>query len=770
MKSRMIWNDIARNKAVALMLLVFVSVAAMLLSLTAILGVNLLGSIDRLMQDAKTPHFLQMHTGDPELQRLEAFAAEQPQVSQFQVVGFLNIENDDIGINGKTLAGSLQDNGFCTQSEQFDFLLDLDNVPVRPADGELYAPVFYKKDGTMNLGDTVTIQGIPFTVAGFVRDSQMNSALASSKRFVVSEADYARLKPFGLVEHLIEFRLSDRSNIGAFTAAYSAAGLPANGPALTWPLFRLMSAISDGIMIALILMVSILVILVAFLCIRFTLLAKIENDYREIGVMKALGMRVSDIRGLYLSTYGVIAAAGSVLGFVFSLLLYRPMTESMRLNFGSVGNETPAFLIGLASILLMLLLVLLYVGANLRRFRRISAAEAIRFGMAGRNVAAAKTVRLRAGVPINMFLGVEDVWTRKRLYGTMLVVVILAAFIMIVPQNLYHTICAKEFVTYMGVGRCDLRMDMQQNERMGEKEAEIAAFLEEDSAVSKYAVLTTKTFGVKREDASTENIKVELGDHAAFPIAYEQGRAPLNEQEIALSVINAQEWGKNVGDGLTLLTADGEKRLTVCGIYSDITNGGKTAKAIFPDDSTKTTWRTICVSLNDPDQLDVKKTEYATRFTFAKVSSIEEYISQTFGQTLRSVRTASLVAVCVAAAITLLVTLLFLKLLMAKDRYSIAVLKAMGFTDSDVKKQYLWRVAAVLAVGTVCASILAGTLGEKLAAAAISSLGATTFRFVVNLPATYLFCPLIMLSAGIIALVMGTAATGDIRISQALKE
>ena len=175
MKSRMIWNDIARNKAVALMLLVFVSVAAMLLSLTAILGVNLLGSIDRLMQDAKTPHFLQMHTGDPELQRLEAFAAEQPQVSQFQVVGFLNIENDDIGINGKTLAGSLQDNGFCTQSEQFDFLLDLDNVPVRPADGELYAPVFYKKDGTMNLGDTVTIQGIPFTVAGFVRDSQMNS-------------------------------------------------------------------------------------------------------------------------------------------------------------------------------------------------------------------------------------------------------------------------------------------------------------------------------------------------------------------------------------------------------------------------------------------------------------------------------------------------------------------------------------------------------------------------------------------------------------------
>lgn len=115
MKSRMIWNDIARNKAVALMLLLFVSAAAMLLSSAAVLGANLSGSIDRLMQDARTPHFMQMHTGELELDRLEAFAAEQAQVSQFQVVRFLNMDNDSIEINGGTLSGSLQDNGFCTE-------------------------------------------------------------------------------------------------------------------------------------------------------------------------------------------------------------------------------------------------------------------------------------------------------------------------------------------------------------------------------------------------------------------------------------------------------------------------------------------------------------------------------------------------------------------------------------------------------------------------------------------------------------------------------
>ena len=35
----------------------------------------------------------------------------------------------------------------------------------------------------------------------------MNSSLASSKRFVVSEADYSLLESLGTAEYLIEFRL-----------------------------------------------------------------------------------------------------------------------------------------------------------------------------------------------------------------------------------------------------------------------------------------------------------------------------------------------------------------------------------------------------------------------------------------------------------------------------------------------------------------------------------------------------------------------------------
>lgn len=780
MKRRMIWHDLMRNKVITLMILLFISVASMLLALATVLGVSLFGSIDRLMQDAKTPHFMQMSTGDADLDTLESFAASRDDVSQFQVLSFLNMDSDKIRINESSLTGTLQDNGFCTQSGQFDFLLDLNGIPVKPMDGELYAPVFYNKDGTINMGDIVTVNGLQFTVSGFVRDSQMNSALAYSKRFVVSEADYAKLEPFGKAEHLIEFRLYNLSDLGQFAAAYSAAGLPANGPTLTWPLFRMISAISDGMMIAVILLISILVILIALLCIRFALLAKIEEDYREIGVMKALGMRVSDIRSLYLSSYAAIAAAGSILGLFLALLFYRPMASGIRLNFGDGKNSIVSLLPGLASVLFLFCFILFYINFNLRRFRKISAAEAIRFGMSSQESATAKTISLSKNVttqnkffqslPTNLFLGIWDVRIRKRLYGTMLAVIILAAFIIIVPQNLYYTISAKNFVTYMGIGLCDLRVDLQQSEELDKKAEQIAAFMESDTAISEYTMLITKTFGVKLENGTNENIKIELGDHTVFPVQYVKGRMPLSEEEIALSSINADEWGKTTGDKLTVLTKDGEKVLNICGVYSDISNGGKTAKAVFSDNSTNVAWSIIYARLTDPMQVAGIREQYANQFPFAKVSDIDDYVSQTFGQTVLSVRMASIVSIFVAAAVTLLVTLLFLKLLVAKDCYSIAVMKAMGFTSKDVKRQYLWRIVTILAIGIVLGMILSVTLGEKLAGMAISSFGAAAFQFVVNLPVTLLFCPLVMILAALIAVTAGTTAIKGVNIAQSIKE
>jgi putative ABC transport system permease protein len=110
------------------------------------------------------------------------------------------------------------------------------------------------------------------------------------------------------------------------------------------------------------------------------LLAKIEDDYREIGVMKAIGLRVSDIKKIYLAKYAAIAVAGSILGFALSVMFKGMLNKNIRLYIRDSENSSYALLFGIIGILLVFLAIIAYVNFVLKSFRKTSAAEAIRFG------------------------------------------------------------------------------------------------------------------------------------------------------------------------------------------------------------------------------------------------------------------------------------------------------------------------------------------------------------------------------------------------------
>jgi len=488
--------------------------------------------------------------------------------------------------------------------------------------------------------------------------------------------------------------------------------------------------------------------------------------------MKAIGLRVEDIKKIYLTKYVAIAAVGSLLGYGLSFLFRDALLANIRLYMGESDNASLAPILGIVSVALVFLTIVAYVNGVLGRFRKISPAEAVRFGVSQGKAGGARRFRLSINkvLSTNVFLGIKDVLARKSLYVTMLTVLVLAAFIIIVPQNLHNTISSDSFVTYMGVGESDMRIDIQQTDHIYDKAAEIAAAMGNDQSISRFVVLTTKTFSVKLDDGSEERLKIELGDHSVFPLAYAEGRAPAAENEIALSVLNASEMGKTVGDAITLIMNGREVTLTICGTYSDVTNGGKTAKAVFSDDSAEVMWSVITAELTDPSLLDEKIAEYANRFTFAKVSDIDEFIRQTLGGIISAIGKAAYAAIGVALALTVLITLLFMRMLVAKDRYAIAVMKAFGFTNTDIKAQYVARSVFVLIVGILLGTLLANTIGETLAGAMIASFGASSFKFVINPAFAYLLSPLMMAGAVLAATVFGTLDAGQIKISENIKE
>jgi len=772
MYQKLIINDIKKSKLITLTVTIFIMAAAMFAALGVSMLVNLLGAMDKLMMDAKAPYYLQMHSGDIDLENLEQFAAKHEEVEAFQAAEFLNIEGMDIVNGEKSLSDSVQDNGVATQNKEFDFLLDLDNQIIWPKDGEIYVPIYYMTEDFAEIGDTIAIHGVSFTVAGFVRDAQMNSALSSSKRFLISENDYEQLREFGKLEYLIEFRVSDQVTTAAFESLYTAAGLPANGPSGSYGLVKMMNGISDGIMIALLMLVSLLILLIAFLSLRFTLISKMEEDYKEIGVLKAIGLRVSAIKKLYIVKYSIIAATGCGLGFLVSLLLQKPMLTNIRIYMGVSGKELLGIILGLCSTAVVYVIVMSYVNGVLRRFRKVSATQAIRCGAALEQAKVSKGFSLADNhlVSSSVFLGIKDVFVRKKLYLIMLFVLVISCFIMVVPQNIYNTVRARSFMTHMGIGECDIRLDIQLADQIPEKTKDIGQSLSSDEDVERFSVLTCWMFDMPLSDGGIGTLKVELGDHSLFPLTYDKGRDPQQNNEIALSTFNAEELKKDIGDTIVLVVDGQERELTVCGLYSDVTYGGLTAKATFQAESNNIMWAKIPVKLKDISTTDVNIASYKEQFSYAKVSKIDDHLEQSFGTAMDMIQTASFAAILASVLLTVLITLLFMKMIVIKDRYQISVLKSLGFTTKSIRQQYMVRSGVVLILVLVIGTVAANTLGELIGGALIASLGISGFHFNVNWLFTLLVSPAVMAVCVYGAARLGTSDIKSIKVSEYIKE
>jgi putative ABC transport system permease protein len=111
-----------------------------------------------------------------------------------------------------------------------------------------------------------------------------------------------------------------------------------------------------------------------------------------------------------------------------------------------------------------------------------------------------------------------------------------------------------------------------------------------------------------------------------------------------------------------------------------------------------------------------------------------------------------------------------MKMLVTKDKYSIAVLKSLGFANSNIKAQYVTRSIIILIVGVLIGILLSNTLGELVGVALISAFGASSFNFVVNPYFAYLLSPLLIALCVYTATLLGISDIRALRLSDHIKE
>ena len=218
------------------------------------------------------------------------------------------------------------------------------------------------------------------------------------------------------------------------------------------------------------------------------------------------------------------------------------------------------------------------------------------------------------------------------------IVTAVGIFLMMVPANLYSTLSSSEFVTYMGIGNGEIRMDIRQGENMDQTIAGVKNRLSEDESVEAYAMYQTGSTPVILKDGTKMNMLMEKGDHTTFPVSYSQGRTPDREGEVALSYMLSQELGLQPGDVLQVKGKTGYEMCKVTGVYSDITNGGKTAKMFVEDfDSGEDVmWSIAYVTLKKGQ--DQQAFMYAYGEDGVEIVDIASRIQGTYGPTLEQIK------------------------------------------------------------------------------------------------------------------------------------
>lgn len=756
---KIVLHDFLRKKVITLSVFILITMAVVLGSSATNIIANLIQSISDLKERALPADIAQMHAGAYVQGAIDRFTEQNHNhIAMQETMVLLPVEplNVEYGDN-KTFAGTIQDIFFVVQNKKFDFLLDLNNEKLAVLEGKVAVPIHFMVEHNLKLGDTLTVTigdfKQTFTISDYVRDYEMNAAIASSKRFVVNQADFDRMleKHTGALEYMIEFRLHENGSAQAVQTAYIEAGLPSNGPTVGAMVFMLFNAMSDVAIAMVIVVISVLLIIISALCIKLTFLATMDEDLREIGVMKAMGISKMDIKNVYLTKYRVMSLAAGILGYLLSFGAVRLFSGNMRLYLSSELQGNLKFVLSLIAPLFVYLMIVLYCKKVLKRIDSISAVQALRLESVDARLSRKNRYPLMRNklFSTTTYLALRDVALRFRLYRLLLGIFMVSTFIVILPLNVYNTMNSPDFSTYMGIGKSDVRIDLRKTKTIDHDFRNLQEQLKNDPDILKYAAYITCYYQIQNAEGSWDYVSLETGDFSAFPLHYLEGRAPIGNGEIALSYANASPDGlnKRIGDEVIVKVGGKDTPLKVSGIYQDITNGGKTAKAdsSLGLNEDAILWYIVNIDvmpqLNASEKMDYYQRAYPT----AQVNDIREYTRQTLGNLIDQMGVVVIGGGAVALLIVVLITALFLKMLLSKDMTQIAIMRSVGMNSKHIKRHYMTGTITILVLGIIVGVTASHYLGGVIVSMAMSSMGIARMQLIEVAWQTWLVCPLILM-------------------------
>ncbi|MCI8510003.1 MAG: ABC transporter permease [Lachnospiraceae bacterium] len=780
MNLKILKKDLKRKKSMNLILLIFIFLATTFIagSLNNLLVV--MNGTDYFMEESGIADFIFVTLGGSREdlsehdKNAEVFLKESDSVKKYTVDEMLYLSKKQIskGDNGRfELNNTAMLSSFHIAQQKF---FDTDNNLITDMeDGTIYLKRRTMQINGLKPGDTVYIHTDngyrkKFELKGTFKDAFMGSDMMGTDRYIISEADFQEMLlksglPYGRNYSVF------CDNLEKFEQEYNDIGLNVifgGNQALIKTTY-----IMDMIVAAVLLVVSLCLVIISVIMLRFTIIFTVNEDYKEIGIMKAIGMKDMAIRKLYLSKYFAIALCGSLFGFAASIPFSRVLLMRVTENIIIKNEGQGVWLQGMVSIMIVGVVVMFGYFAT-GKIKKLTPMDAIRSGNNGERFGKKGLLRLSGSKwKPTTFMAGNDVLCELKKYLVLLVTSAVGVWLVVMPVNTINTLCSESIGAWFAIADCDFYIN--EEDRLSELILsadknqyyaymnEVKDSLEQEGiAVSKVMLELTFRFKVRNGEKSYNSFSLQGLGTDIRQYFYDEGEPPVYENEIAITHVVAEKIGAHIGDTVYITMGEEEKPYVVTAVYQSMNNMGEGIR--FPEETELDYSRAvggfgIQVLLKErPDEEQLLETIRKTKDIMpgARVQTVVEFIDSMIGGISDQLRSLKSLILAVVIIINILVVVLMQKMFLIREQGEMGMLKAIGFSDVKLISWQTKRIMLVLFAGILLGTVTGTPFSELTSGQVFKIMGASKIEFEVNIPEVYIFYPIILFVAIVTACII----------------
>ncbi|MGN1481168.1 ABC transporter permease [Porcipelethomonas sp.] len=715
---RILKKDLKRKKTMNVILLIFITMAAMFMASSVNNIITVVSGLDNYFEKAGMTDYYIIANSTDETNNIKSVLEEEKSVSEIKSEKFLCGYSDNFtDEKGEKISDFSNMAIIMSISEaKLNYFDSKDNVIKNVPEGKVYLSGPLAKDISKEVGDKICISfgntTLDLEYAGIAKDAFLGSDMMSNPRCILNDKDYRKLYSYeniseGLFGEAYYVNSSDISSLEKTMA--NAENILFSGTKSTIKMTYVMNMIVAGLL----LIVSVCLILVSFVVLKFTINFTISEEFREIGVMKALGIRNDYIRMLYLVKYFSISVVGAFIGYFanipFGKMLLSDVSENMVLS-----NDN-SMLTGILCAIAVVFVIMLFCWNCTRKIKKLSPIDAVRNGQTGERFSRKNFLNLgKSRLNSTVFMAVNDVVSSPKQFSVITVVFTICMLLVMILANTANTLNSEKLLFLFGTQKSDLYYTNTSRiiEVIGKSKTfeevfdDIETILAENNMPGEVTIERMFILPVTKGNKKVNTTFQQCKSTKASDYTYSEGTAPKYENEIALTKQLAEKLGAEIGDEVQIGIDGEEKTYIVTAFFQSMCQLGESGRlhesVSIPDYEISSAFSFQIDFDDNPDkaEIEIRKEKLKEIFDTEKVFNTEEFVKDSTGAADIVSNVKNMVLV-LSLIITAMIGILMERSFITKEKSEIALMKATGIKSRSVIMIHILRFAVAGIIAAV---------------------------------------------------------------------